>query len=143
MMKHKSSGNLIGLLLALSALFIVFGCSVEGDESTQSPEPATSAIEHWKLLTEFAENQVAADSRYTGKRIRVTGPIDFMTVENGRILARFGVPASSYTQLFAQFPSSQKVAAGSIKAGQQVVIECTCRGLTSVGRLEMDGCILK
>jgi tRNA_anti-like len=143
MMKHKSSGNLLTLLMALCALFIVFGCSVDGDENSRSSEPASATIEHWRLLSEFAENQVAADSRYTGKRIRVTGPIDFVTVENGRILARFGVPASSYTQLFVEFPSSQKAEAASIKAGQQVIVECTCRGLTSVGRLEMDGCILK
>jgi len=142
-MKHTTSGNLLSLLLALGALVIVFGCSVDGDEGSESSEPASATIEHWRLLSEFAENQVAADSRYTGKRIRVTGPIDFVAVENGRILARFSVPATSYTQLFAEFPSSQKAAAGSIKAGQQVVIECTCRGLTSLGRLEMDGCMLK
>lgn len=142
-MKHKSSRSIINLLLALSAVLVVFGCSVDNDESSASSESATFTIEHWKLLSEFAENQVAADSRYTGKRIRVTGPIDFVAVENGRILARFSVPATSYTQLFAEFPGSQKAAAGSIKAGQQVVVECTCRGLTSVGRLEMDGCILK
>lgn len=142
-MKHKSSRSIINLLLALSALLIVLGCSVDDEESSPSSGPATSTIEHWKLLSEYAENQVAADARYTGKRIRVTGPIDFVSVENGRILARFSVPASSYTQLFAEFPGSQKAAAGSIKAGQHVALECTCRGITSVGRLEMDGCALK
>src|SRR5690349_16555582 len=101
MMKHTTSGNLLSLLLALGALVIVFGCSVDGDEGSESSEPASATIEHWRLLSEFAENQVAADSRYTGKRIRVTGPIDFVAVENGRILARFSVPATSYTQLFA------------------------------------------
>jgi hypothetical protein len=142
-MKHKSSRSITNLVLALAALLIVLGCSTDEDESTSSSEPVTSTIEHWKLLSEFAENQVAADSRYTGKRLRVTGPIDFVTVENGRIFARFSVPASSYTQLFAEFPSSQKAAAGSIRTGQQIAVECTCRGLTSVGRLEMDGCALK
>jgi len=142
-MKHKSSRGIINLVLAIAALLIVLGCGTDDDESTSGSEPATFTIEHWKLLNEFAENQVAADTRYTGKRIKVTGPIDFVTVENGRILARFSVPAVSYTQLFAEFPSSQKAAAGSIRTGQQVAVECTCRGLTSIGRLEMDGCVLK
>jgi hypothetical protein len=142
-MKHKSSRSIINLFLAFAALLVVLGCSADDEESTSTSEPATYTIEHWKLLNEFAENQVAADTRYTGKRIRVTGPIDFVTVENGRILARFSVPAVSYTQLFAEFPNSQKAAAGSIRTGQQVAVECTCRGITSVGRLEMDGCELR
>ncbi len=143
-MKHQNIKNIVNLSLALCALLIVLGCAESGGEDSPDVQPSASlTIEHWKLLSEFAENEVAANARYSGKRLRVTGPIDFVKVENGRILARFSVPAVSYTQLFAEFPQSQKAAAGSIKGGQQVVLECTCRGVNSPGRLEMDDCSLK
>jgi hypothetical protein len=143
-MNNESEKNLMSLFLALCFLFCVFGCSDSDtkDEPGSKPAAATSSIQHWQLLNEFGENEVAASDRYTGKRLRVTGPIDFVSVENGHIQARFSVPASSYTQLFAEFPESQRSAAGSIKRGQQVALDCTVRGLTSYGRLEMDQCVL-
>jgi hypothetical protein len=144
-MKNRSGNNLVNLFLSSCLIFCVFGCSDSDTETSPQSRPAEAAtysIEHWQLLSEFAENEVAADGRYTGKRLRVTGPIDFVSVESGHILARFSVPATSYTQLFAEFSQSQKAAASTIKRGQQVALECTCRGLTGYGRLEMNDCVL-
>jgi len=127
--------------------------------TTDIPTQARSSqetIEHWVILREFRDNQVAAESRYNGKRVTITGPIDFVVVENGKPVVRMAVPAWSGRQMFCIFPVSQKAALAQLVPNQTVVMECTVmgdvggvsriRGVdlgSSVGRLTLDNCSLK
>jgi hypothetical protein len=125
------------------------------DAPTQAPS-SQETIEHWVILREFRDNQVAAAARYNGKRVTITGPIDFVIVENGKPVVRMGVPAWSGLQMFCIFPVSQKAALAQLVPNQIVVMECTVRGDvggvsrirgvdlgSSVGRLTLDNCALK
>lgn len=144
-MREQNKYSSVNLVIALLLLFLVFGCAdSSGDGSSPGVRSSSvGTIEHWRLLQEYRDNEVKADSQYTGKRVTVTGPLDFVMVENGKMKGRFSVPAVSFVQLFAEFPDSEKSSVASIRSGQQVVVECTCLGITSPGRLEMNDCILK
>ena len=143
-MKEKITPNLGSFVVAISFLFLVFGCSdSEGGSSPGIRSAPVATIEHWQLLNEYANNEVNANSRYTGQRVTVKGPMDYVAMEGGKMKGRFSVPAVSYTQLFAAFPDSERSSVANIRSGQQVVVECTCLGIVSPGRLEMDDCVLK
>ncbi|MDT7604035.1 MAG: hypothetical protein QOF61_2032 [Acidobacteriota bacterium] len=114
-------------------------------ESTQSP--AAPAIEHWVILREYRDNQIAASARYEGKRVTIVGAIDFIMVENGQPVIRMSVPAWSALQMFCIFPVSQKPALAKLAVNQRVMMECTVKGevggLDNVGRITLDRCSLK
>jgi len=137
--------NKNSLLLIIGLLVAVFGCADNngGESSPASRSRSVTTIEHWRLLKEYADNEVSANSRYTDKRVTVTGPLDYVSVDKGKMVARFSVPAVSYTQLFAEFPDSEKSAVAGLRSGQQIMVECTCLGMISTGRLEMNDCALK
>lgn len=122
------------------------------------PTTASSSapIEHWVLLRAFGDNSAAAAKQYNGKRVTITGKVDFVRVENGKQVARMSVPMWSGLQMFCIFPASQKSAVDQLLRDQQVVMECTVKGEaggydrignvdlgSSVGRLTLDSCILK
>lgn len=123
----------------------------------QATTPASSApIEHWVLLRAFGDNSAAGARQYNGKRVTITGPVDFVRVERGKQVARLSVPMWSGLQMFCIFPASQKNAVDQLQRDQRVVMECTVLGEaggydrignvdlgSSVGRLTLDNCILK
>ena len=74
-----------------------------------SNAPASSApIEHYLILNDFRDNEVAAEARYNGKRVTIVGPVDFVLVEDGKPVLRMAVPAGPSLQMFCIFPVSQK-----------------------------------
>lgn len=132
------------------------GLSIEreamaADNSSAAPGDTESspgdAIEHWVLLREYRDNEVAASARYDGKRVTIVGAMDFVIVENGQPVIRMSVPAWSGLQMFCIFPASQKAALARLAANQQVVMECTVRGhvggFDNIGRITLDRCSLK
>lgn len=134
------------------------GLSIESEPAVAAAKGSQTSetIEHWVILREFRDNQVAAAERYNGKRVTITGAMDFVLVENGKPVIRMSVPAWSGLQMFCIFPVSQKAAVAQLAANQKVVMECTVRGDTggvnrvgrvdlgsSVGRITLDNCLLK
>lgn len=124
--------------------------------SVSTSQPVNAPIEHWTILREYQDNQVGADAKYGGKRVTIVGPMDMVLIENGKPVIRMGVPAWSGRQMFCIFPVSQKSAVATLRADQQVVLECTVLGIaggvskvgrvdlgSSVGRLTLDNCILR
>ncbi len=126
------------------------------NESAATTPSSSTPIEHWVLLRAFGDNSTAGAQQYNGKRVTITGPVDFVRVENGKQVARLSVPMWSGLQMFCIFPASQKTAVDQLLRDQRVVMECTVRGEaggydrignvdlgSSVGRLTLDNCILK
>src|SRR5207247_1000596 len=89
------------------------GLSIETEAAAITSTPTQSSavpIEHWVILQAYRDNQLAAAEQYEGKRVTITGPIDFVLVENDKPVVRMGVPAWSGRQMFCIFPVSQKAA---------------------------------
>ncbi len=93
--------------------FTAQGLNIETEAAAVTSTPTQSSaepIEHWVILQAYRDNQLAAAQQYEGKRVTITGPIDFVLVENGKPVVRMGVPAWSGRQMFCIFPVSQKAA---------------------------------
>jgi len=166
----KSAGdqNTMAIYRALAGqtLQAVSGMPPEKINLTNQPAPDVSGspatnstgepIEHWTILEEYRDNQVAAAAKYNGKRITIVGAVDFILVEKGKQLARMSVPAWSGIQMFCVFAPSQSAVVANIQPNQRVVMECTVLGDTggvtrigrvdlgsSVGRYTLDNCLIK
>lgn len=104
------------------------------------PQPAagdpTSAsnvviVEAAMMLTDYKANELRADAKYKGKRVRVTGVVGdikkdvdnhiFVTVGTG---AHFEVPEA---QCF--FGDDHATKAAALTHGDTVTVECSCQGL--------------
>jgi hypothetical protein len=124
--------------------------------ATPNAPSSSEPIEHWVLLRAFGDDSAAGARQYNGRRLTITGSVDFVKVENGRQVARMKVPMWSGLQMFCVFSASQKAAVDQLLRDQRVVMECTVKGEaggydrigsvdlgSSVGRLTLDNCILK
>ena len=103
---------------------------------------SASGIDYMELIRQYDSNQVAADANYKGKRVRVSGPLRNVVIENGRVLVWFMGTAYSL-DLGCYFENSQKASVAQLKDQQKFVVECTMLGVISPGRLMMDQCVLK
>lgn len=144
-MRHQFNKTFVNPVLALCLLCCaVLGCATSDDGTDSSSDDSdVITVEYAKLLRDYRDNGVNAEAQYNGKRLRVTGPLDFVQVERGKMVGRFSVPAWSGAQLFCEFAESQRDAVAKIQPGQQVVVEGTCRGLSDFGRLTLENCVLK
>jgi hypothetical protein len=132
MSKHFFLYSIVGLLLA----GLVFSRtkasgpkqkSAQYAEAIQSPDGVFSvgAVRLWR---EYEENEVAADIRYKGQRLRVTGTL--VSIERdyeGRpVLHLFGGNAIFPT--VATLNKADIPAAAQLKKGDQVVVRCIGAG---------------
>ncbi len=114
-------------------------------ENTPTANSGGGPIEHYVLLQDFRDNQVAAEAKYNGKRVTIVGPVDFVLIENGLPVLRMGVPAWSGRQMFCVFPVSAKPAVANIRVNQRVVMECTvlgnAGGVSRIGRVDLGSSV--
>jgi hypothetical protein len=149
------SGRTLQAVSGMSPEKINFTGEFGQTEIAGTPTANTSGepIEHYVLLQDFRDNQVAAEAKYNGKRVKIVGPVDFVLIENGLPVLRMGVPAWSGRQMFCVFPVSQKPTVANVQVNQRVVMECTVLGYaggvsrvgrvdlgSSVGRLTLNDC---
>ena len=107
---------------------------------TRARQEAVPAIEVTlnELFSAYKENQVAADSKFKNKKIKVTGRIsDF-----GTILG-FGNPTISFSHGFDSltmtFDKSYSDRIGQLKKGDTIIVEGKCTG-SFAGDISMNDC---
>src|SRR5437660_1377687 len=120
--------------------------AVAAENSVAAPAESVNAapggIDYMELIREYDSNEVAADSNYKGKRIRVSGPLRKATIEDGRVLVWFMQTAYSL-DLGGYFENSQKASVAQLTDQQKFVVECNMLGVVSAGRLMMDHSMLR
>jgi hypothetical protein len=132
MVKHYFLYSIVGLVLA-GFLFSRTRAS-ESKESGQlaAPEVApdgsvtVGAVRLWR---EYQENEVAADTRYKGKRLRVTGTV--LTVErdaDGNPVLHL-LSGNMVFRTMATLDKAFLPDAAQLRKGDQVVVRCTGAGL--------------
>lgn len=133
MFKHYFLYSLVGLVLA-GFLFSRTRASESKDKSAQLAAPVVSpdgsvTVGAVRLWHEYQENEVAADGRYKGRRVRVTGTV--VSVERG-------IDGSPVLHLLSGNPIFRTMAtlerafipdAARLKKGDQVVVRCIGAGL--------------
>lgn len=132
-------------------MWLVFGCSCgNSDSDTRKPAdagPASISINAGKLVLEFEGNEVGAKQTYGGKRVRITGTVNSITVlKDDRTTLTFHSPFGGYAQTRCYFNSSQSSRLAELKGGQEATVEGTVRGLDGGlggrGFVEVEDCIV-
>lgn len=133
MVKHFMLYSLVGLVLA-GFLFSRTRASESKQKSAQMAEAVVGpdgsvtvgAVPLWR---EYHENEVAADTRYKGKSLRVTGTL--VNVErdaDGRPVLHL-VSGNPIFLTMATLDSAYIPAAGKLKKGNMVVVRCIGAGV--------------
>ena len=96
------------------------------------------------LHAEYDANEVAADGKYKGKVLEVTGTVK--EVKKGPFGGQEVELESSRNQFLSsvdcEFPDSAQGALAKLRKGQRVSIRGKCKGLL-VGSVQLDNCVLK
>jgi hypothetical protein len=108
--------------------------NISSAKAEQQQEPSQSEVVSTMhiavLVKEFENNEVRAIELYIGKRVRVTGTVNQIEVEqNGQIILTFKTSVSTYKMGRCYFPKSQSSRVGAINAHHQATVEGTVRGL--------------
>lgn len=132
MSKHFFLYSIVGLIFT-GFLFSRTHTSGPKQKSGQYAEPAKSpdgvySLGAVRLWRDYEENEVAADTRYKGQRLRVTGTV--VSIERdyeGRpVLHLFGGNAIFPT--VARLNKADLPAVARLKKGDQVVVRCIGAG---------------
>jgi hypothetical protein len=144
-MLNASNRRLAALLLGGGAWFaIMLACASpeqeEADVSSQPPEVTTSAAQ---LSHDYEANEVAADARYKGKIVQVTGTVDsvgkditdtmYVSLNGGDQYQIIGL-----VQCF--FSASHQSQLAQMQKGMMVTVKCKCDG--KFGNILMKGCVM-
>jgi hypothetical protein len=132
MSKHFFLYSLVGLILA-GFVFSRFGASGPKQKSAQYAEPVQSpdgvfSVGAVRLWRDYEENEVAADTRYKGQRLRVMGTVVSIErdYEGQPVLHLFGGNAIFPTVV--RLNKADIPAAAQLKKGDQVVVQCIGAG---------------
>jgi len=92
-------------------------------------EPEPTAVDLNDLAAAYRENEVAADLKYKGKRLRVRGHVYVME----RAHAGYPVVTVSGTGAFikCRFPTTEEAAVAELRPNQKVVVTGECVGVHS------------
>jgi hypothetical protein len=118
--------------------------SMEVDKSTaqiEAPAPgpnrapppiavADATMHAAALVKEFENNEVHAMATYAGKRVRITGTVNSIEIDNaGRIVLTYKTSITTYNMARCYFPGSQSSRVGALKAHELATVEGTVKGL--------------
>jgi hypothetical protein len=133
--------------LALAALFVLsvglLGCKTKTPPPPPPPAAPPPLVKAGDLLKEYGSNALAADSKYKGKLIQVTGK--FGSVQKAPLLG-YAVQLMpedaadvnlSYVQCFLE--ESAHADAAKLQAGQMIKLEGTCDG-QYLGQVKLSKC---
>ena len=117
---------------------------IETSSADSEPEIIYIEISADDLFNAYEDNEIAADEKYTGEYVKVTGIIsdinseDFLTDAN--ILLR--VDGSVLGCVQCNFNSADAKALANVKKGQKVTVIGTCGGLSTFNVM-VSGCELQ
>lgn len=105
--------------------------SQSSSENEAAPEASAMQVDIRQLLGDYKGNEVAADNRYKGNLVEVTGIVGdikkdimdnlYVTLGTGK---QFEIP-----QVQAFFDDSMNNQLGSLRQGQRLTVVCTIKGL--------------
>jgi hypothetical protein len=131
-MKRTSLISLAAILAALLA------CKSSG---SSAPKPAEITVPVAELLLSYKSNEVAADQKFKGKRVRTTGVVDDIKKDIvDSIYVTLGTGAElEFPQVQAYFPDSLASKAAALQSGQTITVDCDCEGLMM--NVQMKECV--
>jgi hypothetical protein len=106
--------------------------------------PIAGVMEAVQLAHAYESNEIDANARFTGRRIKVAGAVEDTQVEEGRMVLHFvqGNDAYANYSLTCYLLPSQQTAAAGLRRHERVVIEGVSQGRTDLYRVTMDSCVI-
>lgn len=143
--RHVRSVAIVALFAALAGGSLDKSSSASSKRESDDSKPAeaddTPAIDvaAGELFDAYHENEVAADDRFKGKKLRVTGTIasidkDFLD----NVVVRLQT-ANQFQSVMATVREAEKSTAAKLKKGQKATVTCKGRGMV-VGSPSLDDC---
>ena len=133
MFKHYFLYSIVGLVLA-GFLFSRTKASESKDKSAQlaasvvGPDGSVT-VGAVRLFREYEENEVAADTRYKGKRLRVTGTVVSVERDADGSPVLYLLSGNPIFRTMATLDRAFIPDAAQLKKGDQIVVRCICAGL--------------
>jgi len=131
MFKRYFLFSLVGLVLA-GFMFFRSNAS-EPKKSAQLAAPVVGpdgilSVGAIRLYRDYQENEVAADTRYKGQRLRVTGTVTAIERDYSGQPVLHLVSGNPIFQTMATLDSAYTPAAGRLRKGDGVVVQCIGAG---------------
>ncbi|MGA2670186.1 MAG: InlB B-repeat-containing protein [Dehalococcoidia bacterium] len=102
--------------------------------------PAQEAIPAEQLLAEYTANEIAADQKYNGKVIEVSGKIDNFGIDlDGNPLVC--LYAGFLTDVVCHFDTSWESELGQLQKGQNITVQGICEGIGFIN-IDVNDCNL-
>jgi hypothetical protein len=101
-------------------------------EPQPAPQPARAvpSMHAAALVREFEGNEVRANATYVGKRVRITGTVNSIEINQaGQIVLTFKSSVSTYKNARCYFNKSQSERVSALSAHQEATVEGTVKGL--------------
>ena len=135
-------------LLCGAALFALAlglaGCKKQKPPKASTPEAPAASVKAGDLLNEYSANALAADGKYKGKVIQVSGK--FGSVQKmvlvGYVLQLVPEDSGDLNASMIQcvLPEDAQAAAAQLQPGQKVTVQGTCDGQVIPGQVKMSQC---
>lgn len=134
-------------LLCAFTLFAVAlspaGCKKQKQAKPSEPETPVASVKAGDLLNEYSANALAADGKYKGKVIQVTGK--FSSVQKTLLVYTLQLMPEDAGDLNASMvictlTEEGQAAAAQLQPGQKVTVQGTCGGQVIPGQVRMSQC---
>jgi hypothetical protein len=124
-----------------SALLIVAALLACKSNETAAPKAPEVTVSTQELLLSYKSNEVAADQKYKGKRVRTTGVVNQIKKDIvDEIYVTLGTGAElEFPEVQAYFPESLASKAAGLRNGQTITVDCNCEGL--MVNVQMKECL--
>jgi hypothetical protein len=138
MMRLVSCATLLTLLLGL------LGCQARPAPKPSAPSAPALTVKAGDLLKDYGGNAIAADSKYKGKFIRVTGkfnsaqPVPLYGYAVQLVAEDAGDLNASMVQCFLEESAKEEV--GKFQQGQMIAMQGTCEGQPLPGQVRLSKC---
>ena len=137
--------RLVSLATLLALTVAPLGCQKQKQKPPAAPPEPVATVKAGDLIKEYRANALAADGKYKGKLIKVTGKFDGVQKAPllGYVLQLLPEDAGEANLVFVQCFLAEEAhdEASKLQAGQLITVLGTCDGQT-VSQVKMSKCTL-
>ncbi len=123
----------IGICLIACIGIISNDTSSSNTDAGETVESEYIEVSADDIFAEFQENEVAANQKYKGKLVKITGVVNNINAADAFISANIllSVDSSMFGSVQCNFNSNDSKSLSNVSKGQSVTIIGTCNGLAS------------
>lgn len=135
-----------GIALLLSIAWLIFFTVLAATAPTtpvgtvSTTDPIVASVTAADLTKEFKDNEVAANNKYKGKVVEVTGKVKRVTDTGGFSDITVELDGANFTSVECNFDDSLRSSVANLTVGSTVTIRGRCDGLSF--NLSLDDCIV-